>query len=115
MGIVEDAFKEADALDAFRAKCHEAHLHGELDDLRAENEALRKVYQSSCPECGYSGCVRGQKACDYEIDTLQAEVAALKKVEEAAKDCMGLSHIREGVRALGNALAELDKLRSTRS
>lgn len=42
----------------------------EIDALRDENEELRKVYSSGCPECGYSGCVRGRKACDIEIDNL---------------------------------------------
>lgn len=54
----------------------------EAASLRAENIELRKVYSSTCPECGYAGCVRGRKACDTEIDTLRAQLAEATKALE---------------------------------
>lgn len=49
-----------------------------MDELKKENTELRKVYNSSCPECGYQGCVRGRKACDSQIDTLERENEQLR-------------------------------------
>lgn len=58
------------------SEAHEAaqHYKKEMDQLKAENVELRKVYSSACPECGYSGCVRGRKACDTEIDQLREKL-----------------------------------------
>jgi hypothetical protein len=49
-------------------------IYDEIESLRAENIELRKIYSSSCPECGYAGCVRGRKSCDLEIEKLDDAV-----------------------------------------
>ena len=54
-------------------------------ELKAEIETLGKVYRSKCPECGYSGCVRGRKACDAEIDRQKETIASQKRVIESIK------------------------------
>ena len=54
-------------------------------ELEKENAELRKVYNSVCPECGYSGCVRGRKACDTEIDKLKKGTTKLRQALEKIK------------------------------
>jgi len=57
----------------------------EIAALKAENIELRKVYSSTCPECGYAGCTRGRKACDTQISELEAEIAAKKEQLKTAQ------------------------------
>lgn len=66
-------------------------------ELKAEIETLGKVYRSKCPECGYSGCVRGRKACDAEIDRQKETIATQKRVIEVLKACIQKEDHRCGI------------------
>lgn len=66
-------------------------FESELAEARAENVELGKVYRSTCPECGYDGCVRGKKACDTQIERLEKERDSLEREVEVLR--FGLTEI----------------------
>jgi len=72
---------DASTIEVMSVKDHERIVA----ELKAEIETLGKVYRSTCPECGYSGCVRGRKACDAEIDRQKETIAKQKRVIERLK------------------------------